>query len=147
MYFCNYKNNKQTNCKFNEVFATRRRFNVKFGTVFFLTSLAIFGKIERFSSRLSRFPTKKFEIFTSQTEAHPGFGKGGGHNRGSEGEAGKGGRFSHKKNTHFNTLFQRKSAVTRDNAKIISQLTVCLKAEAWPKYVKGGCNHYQFEKL
>ena len=61
-----------------------------------LTSLAIFGKIERFSSRLSRFPTKKFEIFSSQTEAHPGFGKGGGHNRGCGGE---GGRFSHKKHS------------------------------------------------
>ena len=46
--------------------------------LFFLTSLAIFGKIERFSSRLNRFPTKKFQIFASQTEAHPGFGKGGG---------------------------------------------------------------------
>ena len=46
--------------------------------LFFVTRLAIFGKIEQFSSRLSRFPTKKFEIFTSQAEAHPGFGKGGG---------------------------------------------------------------------
>ena len=45
---------------------------------FFLTSLAIFDKIEQFSSRLSQFPTKKFKIFTSQTEAHPGFSKGGG---------------------------------------------------------------------
>ena len=61
MYFYNYKNNKRTNSKFNKVFATRRHFDVKFGTVsffVFLTSLAIFGKIERFSSRLSQFPTE-----------------------------------------------------------------------------------------
>ena len=118
---------------------------------FFLPSLAIFGNIERFSSRLSRFPTKKFEIFTSQTEAHPGFGKGGRHNRGCGGEAGEGGRFSHKKTLILAHFFNEKghavSAVTRDNTKIFSQLTVCLKAEAWPKRVKGGCNHYQFEKL
>ena len=105
--------------------------------LFFLTSLAIFGKIERFSSPLSRFPTKKFEIFTSQTEAHPGFGKVGGHNRECGGEAGKEGRFSHKKTLILAHFFNEKghavSAVTRDNSKIFSQLTVCLKAEAWPK--------------
>ena len=104
---------------------------------FFPTSLAIFGKIERFSFRLSRFPTKKFEIFTSQTEAHPGFRKGGGHNRGCGGEVGKGGRFSHKKTLILAHFFNEKrhavSAVTRDNTKIFSQFTVCLKAEAWPK--------------
>ena len=35
VYFYNYKNNERTTSKFNEVFATRRHFNVKFGTVFF----------------------------------------------------------------------------------------------------------------
>ena len=71
--------------------------------LFFLTSLAIFGKIERFSSRLSRFPTKKLEIFSSQTEAHPGFGKGSeageGHNGGgtTEGVGAKGVGFHIKK--------------------------------------------------
>ena len=89
-------NNKRTNSKF-KVFATRRHFNVKFGTVFFLTSLAISGKIERFSFRLSRFPTKKFEIFTSQTEAHPGFGKGGGTTEGVRAKQAKGVGFHTKK--------------------------------------------------
>ena len=89
MYFYDYKNNKRTNSIFNKVFASRRHFNVKFGT-FFVTNLAIFGKIERFSSRLSRFPTKKFEIFTSQTEAHPGFGKGGGTTEGVGAKQAKG---------------------------------------------------------
>ena len=92
---------------------------------------------ERFSSRLSRFPTKKFEIFASQTEAHPGLGKRGGHNRGCVGEAGKGGRFSHKKTLILAHFFNEKghavSAVTRDNTKIFLKLTVRLKAEAWPK--------------
>ena len=39
MYFYNYKNNKRTNSKFNKVFAMRRLFNVKFGTVFFSNKL------------------------------------------------------------------------------------------------------------
>ena len=60
-----------------------------------------------------------------------------GHNRGCGGEAGKGGRFSHKKILILAHFFNEKehavSAVTRDNTKIFSQLTVCLKAEAWPK--------------
>ena len=105
--------------------------------LFFQTSLVIFGKIERFSFRPSRFPTKKFEIFTFQTEAHPRFGKGGGHNRGCGGEAGEGVRFSHKKTLILAHFFNEKghavSVVTRDNTKILLQLTVCLKAEAWPK--------------
>ena len=130
MYFYNYKNNKRTNSIFNKVFAMRRHFNVKFGTVFFLTSLAIFGKIERFFSRLSRFPTKKFEIL----EAHPGFGKGGGTTE-VWGQRGVG---FHVKKTlilahFFNEIGHAVSAVTRDNTKIFLQLTVCLKAEAWPK--------------
>ena len=99
MYFYNYKNNKRANSKFNKVFATRRHFNVKFGTVFFLTSLAIFGKIKRFSSRLSRFPTKKFEIFTSQTEVHPGLGKGGDTTEGVGAKQAKGVGFHIKKHS------------------------------------------------
>ena len=83
--------------------------------------------------RLSRFPTKKFEIFTSQTEAHPEFGKRRGHNRGCGGEAGKGGRFSHKKTLILAHFFNEKGhavrAVTCDNTKMFSQLTVYLKAE------------------
>ena len=47
----------------------------------------------------------------------------------------------------FNEKGHAVSAVTCDNSKIFSQLTVCLQAEAWPKYVKGDCNHYQLEKL
>ena len=35
VYFCNFKNNKRTNSKFNRVFAARQHFNVKFCTVFF----------------------------------------------------------------------------------------------------------------
>ena len=74
-----------------------------------------------------------------------------GHNRGCGGKAGEGGRFSHTKTLILAHFFNEKghavSAVTRDNTKIFSQLTVSLKAEAWPKSVKGGCNHYQFEKL
>ena len=97
--FYNYKNNKRINSKFNKVFALRRHFNVKFGTVFFLTSLAIFGKIKRFFSRLSRFPTKKFEIFTSQTEAHPGFGKGEGTTEGVGAKQEKGVGFHIKKHS------------------------------------------------
>ena len=58
------------------------------------------------------------------------------HNRGCGGEAGKGGRFSHKRTLILAHFFNEKrhavSAVTRDNTKIFSQLTVCLKAEAWP---------------
>ena len=100
-------------------------------TLIFLTSLAIFGKIERFSSRLSRFPTKKFEIFTSQTEAHSGFGKGGGT---TEGVRAKGVGFHIKKTLILAHFFNEKGhAVTRDNTKIFSQLAICLKAEAWPK--------------
>ena len=53
------------------------------------------------------------------------------------GEAGKRGRFSHKKTLILAHFFNKKghavSAVTCDNTKIFSQLTVCLKAEAWPK--------------
>ena len=108
-----------------------------FALYFFNKLGSVFGKIEQFASRLSRFPSKKFEIFTSQTEAHPEFGKGGGHNRGCEGEAGERGRFSHKKTLILAHFFNGKghamSAVTRNNTKIFSQLTVCLKAEAWPK--------------
>ena len=56
-----------------------------------------------------------------------------GHNRGCGGEAGKGGRFSHKKTLILAHFFNEKghavSAVTCDNTKIFSQLTVCLKAE------------------
>ena len=94
MYFCNYKNNKRISS--NRVNSTKFLPHVDIS----MSSLALLfsnklGKIERFSSGLSRFPTKKFEIFTSQTEAHPGFGKGGGHNRGCGGEAGEWGRFSH----------------------------------------------------
>ena len=33
----------------------------------------------------------------------------------------------------FNEKGHALSAVTRDNTKIFLQLTVCLKAEAWPK--------------
>ena len=58
--------------------------------LFFLTSLAIFGKIKRFFSQPSRFPTKIFEIFTSQTEAHSGFGKGGGTTEGVGAKQAKG---------------------------------------------------------
>ena len=113
--------------------------------------MAIFGKVEQFSSRLSRFPTKKFEIFTSLTEAHAGFGKGGGTTEGVGAKQAKGVGFDIKKTLILAHFFNEKghavSAVTRDDTKIFSQLTVCLKAEAWPKYVKEGCNHYQFEKL
>ena len=60
-----------------------------------------------------------------------------GHNRGCGGKTGKGGQFSHKKTVILPNFFNEKghavSAVTRDNTKIFSQLTVCLKAEAWPK--------------
>ena len=33
----------------------------------------------------------------------------------------------------FNVKGHAVSAITRDNTKIFLQLTVCLKAEAWPK--------------
>ena len=60
-----------------------------------------------------------------------------GHNQGCGGEAGKGGRFSHKKTLILVHIFNEKghavSAVTRNSTKIFSKLTVCLKAEAWPK--------------
>ena len=92
------------------------------------------GKIERFSSRLSRFPTKKLEIFTSQTEAHPEFGKGGGTTEGVGAKQPKRVGFHIKKTPILAHFFNEKehavSAVTRDNTKIFSQLTVCLKAEA-----------------
>ena len=59
-----------------------------------------------------------------------------GHNRGCGGEAGKGSRFSHKKTLILAHFFNDKGhaviAVTRDDTKIFSQLTV-LKAQAWPK--------------
>ena len=59
------------------------------------------------------------------------------HNRGCGGEAGEEGRFSHKKTLILAHVFNEKghavSAVIRDNTKIFSHLTVCLKAEAWPK--------------
>ena len=117
MYFYNYKNNKRTNSKFNKVFATRRHFDV-WHCFFFPTSLAIFGKIELFSSRLSRFATKKFEIFASQTDRTQDPAKGGT----TEGVVAK-----HAKKWHA------VSGVTRDKTKILSQLTICLKAETWPK--------------
>ena len=57
--------------------------------------------------------------------AHPEFGKRGGDTTGGLVAANELLRFSHKKNTHFNTLFYQKrlavSAVIMDNAKIFLQ--------------------------
>ena len=49
------------------------------------------------------------------------------------------------KHTHFGTLLYRKRACSecsqyRQGKKYFRSL--CLKSEAWLKYVKGGCNHY-----
>ena len=124
-----------------------------------MSSLALF-----FSNKLSNiqqdrtifFSTKsvsdqKIRDFHISDRGAPRIRQRRGHNRGCGGEAGEGGRFSHTKTLILAHFFNEKrhavSAVTRDNTKILSQLTVSLKAEAWPKQVKGGCNHYQFEKL
>ena len=88
------------------------------------------------------FPTKSISDqnirdFHVSDRSAPRIRQRRGHNRGSGGEAGKGGRFSHKKTLVLAHFFNEKghavSAVTRDNTKIISLLTVSLKAEAWPK--------------
>ena len=136
MYFRNYKNNKRTNSKFNRVFATRRHF---------MSSLALF-----FSNKLGNIRQDRTIFFSTQSvsdqkirDLHvsdrgaPRIRQRRGHNRGCGGEAGKGGRFSHKKTPILAHFFNEKrhalSAVTRVYTKIFSQLTVCLKAEAWPK--------------
>ena len=111
-----------------------------------MSSLALFfsnklGNIRQdqtiFFSTKSVSDQKIRDLHVSEREAHPEFGKGRGLNRGCGGEAGKGGRFSHKKTLILAHFFYEKghavSAVTRDNIKILLQLTVCLKAEAWPK--------------
>ena len=155
MNFYNYKNNKRTNSKFNKVFATRRHFDVKFGTVFFFFFFSNeLGNIRQ--NRTIFFSTKsvsdqKIRDFRVSDRGASRIRQRRGHNRGCGSEASKGGQFSHKKTLILAHFFNEKrhavSAVTRDNTKIFSQLTVCLKAEAWPKKVTGGCNHYQFEKL
>ena len=80
---------------------------------------------------------QKIRDFHVSDRGAPRIRKGGGHNRECGGEAGEGGRFSHKKTLILAHFFNGKghavSAVTRNNTKIFSQLTVCLKAEAWPK--------------
>ena len=139
MYFYNYKNNKRTNRKFNKVFATRRHFNVKFGTVFFSDKLGNIRQDRTIFFSTKSVSDKKFEIFTSQTEAHPGFGKGGGTTEGVGAKQVKGVGFHIKKTLILAHFFNEKghavSAVIRDNTKMFSQLTVglFLKAEAWPK--------------
>ena len=59
--FYNYKNNKHTNSKVKKVFTTRRHFNVKFGTVFSLTSLAISGEMDDEAMR------NEFSIWLSES--------------------------------------------------------------------------------
>ena len=77
--------------------------------------------------------------------------KEGGTTEGVGAKQAKGVGFHIKKTLILAYFFNKKghavSAVTRDYTKIFLRLTVCLKAEAWPKQVKGGCNHYQFKKL
>ena len=80
-----------------------------------------------FNSRFSRLRQRRTQDLATEE----------GHNRGCGGEAGEGGRFSLKKTLILAHFYNEKehavNAVTRDNTKIFSQLTVCLKAEAWPK--------------
>ena len=136
MHFYNYKNNKRTNSKFNKVFATRRHFNVKFA-LFFSNKL---GNIRQ--DRTIFFSTKsvsdqKIRDFHVSDRGAPRIWQRWGPNQGRGGEAGKGGRFSHTKTLILAHFFNEKghavSAVTRNNTKKFSKLTVCLKAEAWPK--------------
>ena len=110
-----------------------------------MSSLALFFSNKLGNIRQDRtifFSTKsvsdqKIQDFHVSDRSAPRIRQRRGHNRGCGGEAGKGGRFSHKTNTHFSTLVNEKghavSAITRDNTKLFSRLTVCVKAEAWPK--------------
>ena len=109
-----------------------------------MSSLALFfsNKLGNIRQDRTIFSTKwvsdqKIRDFHVSDRGAPRIRQRRGHNRGSGDEAGKGGRFSHKKTLILAHFFNEKghavSAVTRDNTKIISQLTVCLKAEAWPK--------------
>ena len=110
-----------------------------------MSSLALF-----FSNKLGNiwqdqtifFSTKsvsdqKIRDFHVSTEAHPGFGKGRSTTEGVGAKQAKGVGFHIKKTLILAHFFNEKghavSAVTRDNTKILSHLTVCLKEEAWPK--------------
>ena len=109
-----------------------------------MSSLALFFSNKLGNIRQDRtifFSTKavydqKFRDFHVSDRGAPRIRQRRGHNRGCGGEAGKGGRFSYKTLIlahFFNEKGHAVSSVTRDNTKIFSQLTVCLKAEAWPK--------------
>ena len=76
--------------------------------LFFSNKLGNIRQDRTISSRLSRFPTKKFEIFTSQTEAHPGFGKGGGTTEGAGAKQAKGVGFHIKKHSFWHTVLTKK---------------------------------------
>ena len=88
-----------------------------------------------FSTKL--FSDQKIRDFHVSDRGAPRIRQRRGHNRGCGGEAGEVGRFSHKKTLILGHFFNEKghavSAVTCGNTKIFSQLTICLKAEAWPK--------------
>ena len=78
-----------------------------------MSSLALFfsdklGNIRQdqtisFSTKL--VSDQKIRDFHVSDKGAPRIWQSRGHNRGCGGEADKGGRFSHKKNTHFSTLF------------------------------------------
>ena len=67
--------------------------------LFFSNKLGNIWQDRTNSSRLSRFSTKQFEIFTSQTEAHPGFGEEGGTTEGVGAKQAKGVGFHIKKHS------------------------------------------------
>ena len=134
------------------IFTTIRTINVPTVNSKFLlrvdistSSLALFFSNKLGNIRQDRtifFSTKsvsdqKIRDFHVSDRGAPRIRQRRGHSRGCGGEASKGGRFSHKKTPILAHFFNEKehavSAVTRDNTKIFPQLTVSLKAEAWPK--------------
>ena len=100
MYFYNYKNNKRTNSKFNKVFATRRHFNVKFGTAFFNKLGNIRQDRTIFFSTKSVSDQKIRDFHVSDRDApRIGFGKGGGATEGVGAKQAKGAGFHMQKHS------------------------------------------------